>query len=183
MNKTIKSDNANALEELKTKAGYLRAAQEDMVKANAYFRKNCTMRDFENLSDEEADKFDNKIQNAYSWQKKPYPDYLLQNNSQNLRSTELRIKLLEQEANAAPKEYDTEKFGFKVVENKEDMRLQLFFEDKPEEDIREKIKLRGFKWAPSKGCWQRLLNSNARCSLDGLLRSLERQQQTVAEMC
>ncbi len=182
MGKTIKSDSATALTELKAKAEKLRAEQETMKAANAYFRHNCTMQGFGDWTDEQAAKADAAIQGAYAWNKQPYPAYLLQNNGQNLRETERRIMRLEQELDAVPKEYDTEKFGFTVEENKDIMRLQISFLEKPEKEIREQLQGQGFKWAPSKDCWQRLLNSNARYALDRFVRFMQRQQQSEPEM-
>lgn len=52
-----------------------------------------------------------------------------------------------------------------VIRNKEEMRLQLVFEGKPEEKTRETLKSNGYRWAPSCMAWQRLLNDNAERSL------------------
>lgn len=45
--------------------------------------------------------------------------------------------------------------------NREQGRLQVFFDGKPEVDARQQLKEHGFRWAPSVGAWQRLLNDNA----------------------
>jgi len=45
--------------------------------------------------------------------------------------------------------------------NKDLGRLQLFFDEKPNEIERNRLKANGFKWAPSQGAWQRQLNDNA----------------------
>ena len=37
----------------------------------------------------------------------------------------------------------------------------MFFDGKPEADARQQLKEHGFRWAPSVGAWQRLLNDNA----------------------
>lgn len=52
-----------------------------------------------------------------------------------------------------------------VIRNKDEMRLQLIFEGKPDGDTRDKLKSNGFRWAPSQGAWQRLLNSNSEFAL------------------
>lgn len=52
-----------------------------------------------------------------------------------------------------------------VVRNKEEMRLQLVFDGKPDEKTRGILKSKGFRWAPSKSAWQRLLNDNAEHAL------------------
>lgn len=55
-----------------------------------------------------------------------------------------------------------------IVRNKEDMRLQLVFAGKPNEDTRNKLKANGFRWAPSCMAWQRLLNENAERTLKAI---------------
>jgi hypothetical protein len=53
-----------------------------------------------------------------------------------------------------------------VIRNKEAMRLQLIFTDKPEPETRSILKSNGFRWAPSNTAWQRLLNGNSEYALD-----------------
>ena len=50
--------------------------------------------------------------------------------------------------------------GGKVIQNKEINRIQILFDDKPNDDIRVILKHHGFKWARSQGAWQRLFNKN-----------------------
>ena len=61
---------------------------------------------------------------------------------------------------------------FKVVENTEIMRLQLFFDGIPEAETRNILKSNGFRWSPSNKAWQRLLNDNARYSLIRIKKEL-----------
>lgn len=56
----------------------------------------------------------------------------------------------------------------KVIHNIELNRLQLKFENKPNEEIREKLKSNGFKWSPKNSVWQRQLTTNSICSLKRL---------------
>ena len=51
--------------------------------------------------------------------------------------------------------------GGKVEINREENRLQVFFEGKPDADTRAELKDGGFRWAPSAGAWQRQLTDNA----------------------
>ena len=51
--------------------------------------------------------------------------------------------------------------GGHVEANRDQGRLQVFFDGKPEADARQQLKEHGFRWAPSVGAWQRLLNDNA----------------------
>ena len=57
---------------------------------------------------------------------------------------------------------ESENKFFKVKENVEAMRIQLFFEGKPEPEVRDILKSNGFRWAPSVGAWQRQLNNNGK---------------------
>jgi hypothetical protein len=47
-------------------------------------------------------------------------------------------------------------------------RLQLFFNEKPNEIEQRQLMFFGFKWAPSQGAWQRQLNGNAIDAADRL---------------
>lgn len=51
--------------------------------------------------------------------------------------------------------------GTVEVNKEDDNRLQVFFEEKPDEDKRTELKKGGFKWSPTAGAWQRQLNGNA----------------------
>lgn len=53
----------------------------------------------------------------------------------------------------------------RIVRNKQEMRLQLVFDGKPNDETRNKLKSNGFRWAPSQAAWQRLLNDNAEYAL------------------
>jgi hypothetical protein len=66
-----------------------------------------------------------------------------------------------------------------VKRNKEDMRLQLLFNRKPEDKTREILKENGFRWAPSASAWQRLLNDNAEWALKRICDKKENGTQTA----
>ena len=51
--------------------------------------------------------------------------------------------------------------GERVEANTADNRLQIFFDEKPDKEIREELKGNGFRYAPSTEAWQRQLNDNA----------------------
>lgn len=48
-----------------------------------------------------------------------------------------------------------------VVQNWAENRLQIIFDEKPTPDVISELKRHAFKWAPSKGAWQRQNTSNA----------------------
>lgn len=168
----IKSDDENAIEKLQEKVDGLREQQEQMKAANKALR----------MSD--AEKGDTLLRDmGYTDRqiaelRKPdycgrigYPAYLLSNNNANIRRLEERIKSLQ--ATKSKGTQESENQFFKVVENTENMRLQLFFEGKPEQEVREVLKSNGFKWAPSQGAWQRQLTANAKYALKSVIKKLE----------
>jgi len=89
---------------------------------------------------------------------KPYESFLLSNNAE-IRRLRARIEELEQRQTAPAPEGWTFNGG-KVVMNREENRVQIIFDGKPDADIRTALKQSGFRWAPSQGAWQRMLNQN-----------------------
>ena len=66
--------------------------------------------------------------------------------------------------------------GVKVIENPDIARIQLIFDGKPSEDIREALKYNGFRWAPSEGAWQRNLNANGKYAAEVVLNYIESKE-------
>lgn len=82
----------------------------------------------------------------------------LTNIGAKIRSAKERIKLLEEQENL---EFPDMKFKEgKAVHNKEINRIQLLFDDKPNENIREELKCNGFHWSRYEKAWQREFNKN-----------------------
>lgn len=100
-----------------------------------------------------------------------FPAYALQNNNANIHRVEERLKSLKAVKEKGTKETEFELF--KVVENVEAMRLQIIFDEKPEADVRAVLKKNGFKWAPSQGAWQRMLNPAGKYALNRVKEELE----------
>jgi hypothetical protein len=51
--------------------------------------------------------------------------------------------------------------GIKIEISPSENRVRLFFKGKPPETTRTKLKSRGFRWAPSQGCWSAYYNSSS----------------------
>jgi len=172
--KPIKINDKDAINKLNEKLVNLINEQEMMKDRNAYYRKHGTMKGFFDWSDEKAAKVDATIASAPSWQEKaPYRNYLLVNNSAEIRRTKKRIEELSKIQNNEGLEYATDGLGFRVEENKNLMRIQIFFDTKPEADTRTYLKQNGFKWAPSQDAWQRHLNEGGRWAIK---RFIEKQR-------
>ena len=175
----IKSSDEDAIEKLEEKLENLKDNQEQMKAANKAIRLKDTGKGNERLrnmgySDEQI----KQLREPDFCGRVGYPDYALQNNNANIHRIEGRIKNLQ-----AAKErgtLETENQFFKIVENTEAMRLQLFFEGKPEPEVREVLKSNGFRWAPSQSAWQRQLTDNARYALKRVIEHLGKLQEEEA---
>lgn len=172
----IKSGDSDAVEQLKKKLEKAEAWQAEMKAANAYYRKNKTLKGYKSYSDEKAAELDKAIQEGIYGV--PFPSFELTNNNAKIRNTKARLKQLETAKNTAKTAENTQSdkytaLPFKVVENAEIMRLQLFFDDKPDAETRTILKKHGFRFAPSQNnAWQRHLNSNGRYALDRVIEEL-----------
>ena len=145
--------------------------QEKMKAANAYYRKNKTLDGCPVLTQEQIDSLKEKMQKDWHYEDKPFVTYQLSNNNAEIHRIEGRLKKLR----AAKTEGNTESENkyFRTVENAEIMRLQLFFDGKPEAEVRDILKKNGFRWSRKNNCWQRQLTDNARYSLERVKKELE----------
>ena len=175
MQETTKAGDADAIEQLKAKLEEAETLQAEMKAANAYYRKHKTLKGYKNFTDEKAAKLDKVIEE--SWYNAPYMPYQLTNNNAKIKNTKARIAELERLKSAAETQetsgegkYTTELF--KVVENAEIMRLQLFFDGKPDEETRAVLKKNGFRWSPSNSAWQRQLTENAKYAVERIIKEL-----------
>lgn len=136
---------------------------------NAYYRKHNTMKGFPDLSDEVAAKMDASISNSYSFAQKPMPDYELTSLRGKIKRVQERLAELDKlQRGDAPEGWTFD--GGEVVINADMNRLQILFDDKPDDDTRTALKSNGFRWAPSQGAWQRQLTDNAIYAAKRLLK-------------
>ena len=158
-NRVISSDDPNAIQKLQDKLEMCEKSQKYMKEVNAYYRKNGTCEGFPGMEAARAARLDESVRQAYSWDKQPFPSYALTNNSAEIRRLKQRIEKLtvNQEVGFVGWTFD----GGEVVANSEENRLQILFDEKPDEQKRSALKGNGFKWSPSQGAWQRQLNDNA----------------------
>ena len=162
----ISADDPQAIQKLEAKLEKLQAAQDTMKAVNAYYRKHKTLDGCPNLSAERIEAMKAEMSSQWHIQDKPYPSWALSNNNAEIRRIKGRIAELtrKQETAYAGWEFD----GGTVEMNREDNRLQIFFEEKPDEQTRETLKENGFRWSPKAGAWQRQLNDNAIYAADRL---------------
>lgn len=156
----ISSDDKDATSKLKTKLKELEDYQTDMKRINTYFTKNKSLANCPGLSQDAILRLNRDMANDWREKKRPYPAYCLTNNNANIRRIKLRIAELEKKK-SNPVSSGWKFSGGNVVLDKEDNRLRVLFDSKPDESTRTRLKSNGFRWSPKAGAWQRQLTDNA----------------------
>ena len=174
--KPIKADDPEAVSKLTARIKLLVDTRNAMKAVNAALRikavvtANQRLRGF-GFNDEQITAFRGDGNRAFkAWE--------LQNLGQNIARLERRLEDIEAEANRVPAE-DVECDGYRVVENTEMNRIQLFFDSKPDADTRAILKRKGFRWAPSQDAWQRHLNQNGRNAVRHVQYALRKAAETA----
>lgn len=154
-NTAISSDDPDCIEKLTEKVEALKAEQEYAKALNAHYRKHGTCRGFRNMSDESAAKKDERIKASYSFQQQPYPSYSLTNLNAKIKAAQERIDQIKR-VEAMPDEII--KYGdfCEIESSSETNRVAIAFYGRASDELVEKLKSNGFKWAYSEGKWQRL---------------------------
>lgn len=175
----ISSSDPHALEKLTAKLEYSTNLQSEMKKANAHYRKNDTMAGYKDLTDIESTKMDEDIRGGYSFNQQPYPSFMLTNNNANMKTIKKRIESIA--SHRTEQKIQGYKFdGGEVVANYEIDRLQIFFDEKPDEEMRKTLKGSAFRWSPkNNNAWQRQLTSNAIYSAKRILPETTQEQVQV----
>ena len=155
----IRQDDPQAIPKLQKKLAGLEKAQETMKAVNAYYRKHDTLDGCPHLSPESLENLKADMASGWHYEKKPFQSWELSNNNAEIRRVRQRIESLTRANEVAYVGWEFD--GGHVEANRDQGRLQVFFDGKPEADARQQLKENGFRWAPSVGAWQRLLNDNA----------------------
>lgn len=160
----ISSDAPDAIARLRERIAELEARQARMKAANkahaAWIKDAGGKRATELMAAlSEADQYLVKTYKpAYSWEPHPFAPYQFQNLGANIRRLKDRLAGLEKAAQREPAEL-LHNSGVRLVQNVEANRVQLVFPGKPDAAVRSLLKGRGFRWSPTEGAWQRMLNN------------------------
>ena len=176
----IKSNDERAVEKLELKIEKLTEAQETMKAVNAYYRKNKTLDGCPDITEEQVEKLKAAMESGWHFEDKPFASYQLSNNNAEIRRLKGRLDKLKEIKEAGTQEHSEEELGIdglKLVENTEAMRIQLIFDEKPDEKTRELLKANGFRWSPRYTAWQRNLNENGKWAARRVLEQLREKLQ------
>jgi hypothetical protein len=168
--RAISSDRDDAVQALEQKIVDARALHDRMRAGNGIVR-NAKLTDDQKREQLRAlGLSDRNIQLAMKpdYGRPGFPQWALTNNLANIRRMEQRIA--EIKTNRATAARSATFDGGRVEENLDANRVQIFFDQKPDDALRVALKRNGFKWAPSLGVWQRQRNDAAVRAVEALLK-------------
>ena len=178
----IRSNDKRAIEKLELKIEELTAKQERMKAINAYYRKKKNIYGFPDLSDEERKDICWNL--SYGKNPKPYPSFTLSNNGAEIRRLKGRLEHLKEIKARGTQEHSEEETGvkgLKVIENAEEVRLLLIFDEELDEKTIKLLDGNRFEWSPKFKAWERVLNNSskyaAECVIEQLKEWAENEQQ------
>jgi hypothetical protein len=154
----ISADDPDVIQKLQSRLEELQKSHETMKATNAYYRKHKTLEGCPNLTPETI-KALNEVMAKYKHHTLPFESYTLSNNNASIKRLQDRIEEVNRKNKSEYAGWDFD--GGNVKVNKCDNRLQIFFDSKPDEDVRSELKSNGFRWSPKAGAWQRQLTNNA----------------------
>lgn len=165
--RTISADDPLAVEKLTARIEYLKEEHAQNIALTKYYRKHKTMKGAPGIDDEHAARLDAKLEQIPECMRGfGFPS----NETAMIRRLESRLaELVKQREQIPAGNTETAHDGFSVRENASINRLQILFDEKPDEETRNTLKANGFKWSPREGAWQRQLTDNARAALRRIL--------------
>lgn len=132
---------------------------------NAYYRKHKSFDGFPGMTAEAAAKLTADFADTCQrcpWIKHPVPDYELTSLRGKIKRVQARLDELDKRTEQTAQAAESTKFsGGEIVRNLEADRLQILFDEKPDEETRAALKQNGFRWSPRYSAWQRQLTPNA----------------------
>ena len=158
----ISSDNPDAVDLLRDKLATLEKEQDIMKRANAIIRKHKAQPSAvpELVALGLREKTAAALLEPDFCGRRGFPSYETTNNNANMRRIRRRIAELSAKTMAADQADRTHDCGaYRVAECFEENRVRVFFDGKPRDAVRAILKANGFRWSPTAGAWQRMLNA------------------------
>lgn len=107
------------------------------------------------------------LENKRVWQAEFFPTFRLTNNLALIKRLEILLKNMDRAQQQEGFYFD----GGKVEHNDEELRWNIFFNEKPGEEKRANLKRHGFKWSPTRNAWTRGSITLPKIRLENILRN------------
>lgn len=171
-NRAIYAEDDDAVENLTARVAALESLQERMKAANRII-KNLKQTQEEKiealcrLGFERRNAEELFVPNCFG--QIGFADFTIRNNGANIRRLKKRLESVSRLKSTPTKEYTIGEV--RIVENTEANRLQVFFPEKPSEEVRKELKSNGFRWASIAACWQSYLNERQKYRIERILKN------------
>jgi hypothetical protein len=168
----IRSDEDDAIEQLQAKIDAAEKDQAQMKAVNRIVRSKKSDHQTKVEKIKDLGLSDELLQVMRRAGEGKFPSYRLTNNNANIKRMKTRIASLRAEASrpeVEDRQATIDGTPVTIIENRDENRLQLIFDGKPPAEVRKILKSNGFRWAPSQDAWQRLLNNNARRTVNYII--------------
>lgn len=158
LKRSIFSDDEDAPERLEARIADLERQRDRMKEVNAAWRKAgrpepgnvagiARFAELVLIEGEEAARIADRIANAYSWEKQPYPRWAVSNMTANIGRLRKRLEAVEAQRERATQAEDA---GGVMIEHEGDY-ARITFAEKPERAVLNALKAAGFRWGG--GSW------------------------------
>lgn len=147
LDRSIFSDDADAIEQLRAKITALTEQRDEYKRLNAWWRKHGTMQGCPGVSDEAAAKLDAEIPTRYSWERQPVPKWRISNIGAEIRRAGERIVEIDRRQ---ARTTGAQASGGVLVEGTGDY-VRVTFAEKPAHKVLDALRAAGFQWGG--GSW------------------------------
>lgn len=171
----ITSGESDTLVKLKEKLDELEKTHKQFLAANKAHRDWHKSKDEKVFENTDLKPSTIKVIKELGNTERPIAAFQLSNSRQNINATKKRIKAEEARAEKYSEGNKETKFDhYTVLENVDENRLQILFDGKPSDAVREVLKKNGFRWSGKNVAWQRQLTKNAIFTLRHTLPELNK---------
>lgn len=101
---------------------------------------------------------------------KGFEGFELQNNLARIKRMEKRLSEMKERESKSGKDIILKTEGVEVINNHDQERIQIIFDEIPPDDLRSKLKSRGWRWSPKNQAWQRKNTNSAIYNVNYVLK-------------
>lgn len=158
----------DAITRLREKIAKLTADQEQMKSANKIIRAHNVC-DYDKIEALVKIGFSFPRANTMVGTKFQFPAYMLTNNNTKINAAKKQLAKADALASKEDREYTID--DITIEECYSENRVRIYFPCNSGDEMRDKLKRNGFRWAPSMGCWQAFINRRTLNYVEELIKS------------
>ncbi|MBZ0121665.1 MAG: DUF3560 domain-containing protein, partial [Sandaracinaceae bacterium] len=154
----VSADDPNAIDKLEAKIAQIERDRDEAKKVNAAYREGGweAVAKLGVIGPEDVLALGAAMEHLPRGMRVPYPAYVFQNVSSELRRLRERVEALKK----GPIGFDpVEGDGWRLEARPDLNRVALSFDRRPDKSVTEALRRGGWRWSPREGAWLRMLNN------------------------